>query len=63
MSSKIDKYKKDIDIAITLLEKAKNNNLRGEWGFENGYGNVLNKEGMKRTRIMINDLLVEHERN
>ena len=63
MSSKIDKYKKDIDIAITLLEKAKNNNLRGEWGFGNGYGNVLNKEGMKRTRIMINDLLVERERN
>lgn len=53
------KLEKDIDIAIELLIELKENYTNGAWGYNS---RQHNKEKVKRTRLMINDLLFRNEK-
>lgn len=53
------KLEKDIDIAIELLIELKENYTNGAWGYNK---RQHNKEKVKRTRLMINDLLFRNEK-
>ena len=53
------KLEKDIDIAIELLIELKENYTNGAWRYTE---RQHNKEKVKRTRLMINDLLFRNEK-
>lgn len=53
------KLEKDIDIAIELLIELKENYTNGAWGYNE---RQHNKEKVKRTRLIINDLLFRNEK-
>lgn len=53
------KLEKDIDIAIELLKELKENYTNRAMGYNS---RQHNKEKVKRTRLMINDLLFRNEK-
>lgn len=53
------KLEKDIDISIELLKTLKEDYTNGAWGYTE---RQHNKEKVKRTRLIINDLLFRNEK-